>query len=104
MTPFGGAWARVVDTLLPATFESGSPNARRQAEIGLALSFVWIPLTLVRAVLFWIRGPAIQAGIGFTAVALGCALPLVLNKTGSLRLFSNGVAFLWFASLSSLTY
>jgi two-component system cell cycle sensor histidine kinase/response regulator CckA len=82
----------------------GSPNARRQAEIGLALSFVWIPLTLVRAVLFWIRGPAVQAAIGFTAVGLGCVLPLVLKRTRSLRFFGNGIAFLWFASLSSLTY
>jgi hypothetical protein len=94
----------MADALLPTEFVGAPPSARRRAELGLALSFVWIPLTLVRAVLFWLRGPAVQAAIGFTAVAFGCALVLLLKKTGSLRLFGNGVAFLWFASLSSLTY
>ncbi|HVU04100.1 MAG TPA: ATP-binding protein [Polyangiaceae bacterium] len=93
---------RFTRKFIPGSLES--PGVRRRAEVGVALSLIWIPLTLIRATVFFAHGLVVQGTVGLLVCAAGTSLPVLLRRTGSLALFGNAVAFLWFVALSSLTY
>jgi signal transduction histidine kinase len=102
MARLSTVWAWFIRVFVPSSLALGGPEARRRAEVALFLSVVWLPAAIIRAVTLFLHGARVQAFAPFLALAVGCALPFLLRITGSLVLFGNAVALLWFGTLTSL--
>jgi signal transduction histidine kinase/ActR/RegA family two-component response regulator len=71
--------------------------------VSLLLSLLWLPLVGIRAAAFFAHGMWSQATAASIAVLVGMALPWLLRATGSLVVFGNAVALVWFSTLTSLS-
>ncbi len=66
------------------------------------VALIWIPPALIRSYVFFVHGVGGQGWVVLLAAACGLALPWLLRATGSLIVFGNVLALVWFMTLTSL--
>jgi signal transduction histidine kinase/ActR/RegA family two-component response regulator len=97
-------WQRLCAVLLPDGLESQGADARRRAELALALIVLATPVALFRILVLLAGGVVGEAAVGGGALVLLVGLVLAFRRTRSLSLLGNGVALLFFGCMSSVAY
>ncbi|HWN69760.1 MAG TPA: hypothetical protein VNM90_19090, partial [Haliangium sp.] len=97
-------WQRLCAALLPDGLESQGADARRRAELGLALIVLATPVVMFRIIALLAHGVVAEAAVAGGSLLLLAGLVLAFRRTGSLALLGNGVALLYFAGMSFVAH
>jgi signal transduction histidine kinase/ActR/RegA family two-component response regulator len=97
-------WQRLCAVLVPDGLESQGADARRRAELALALIVLATPVVMLRIVALLASGVPGEAAVAGGSLLALLGLVLAFRRTGSLSLIGNGVALLFFAGMSFVAY
>jgi two-component system cell cycle sensor histidine kinase/response regulator CckA len=97
-------WQRLCAVLVPDGLESQGGDARRRAELALALIVLATPVVMFRIVALLASGVLAEAAVAAGSLLVLLGLVLAFRRTGSLALIGNGVALLYFAGMSFVAY